>query len=324
MADGKFSLGHVVDPAPGPGDLVLRVTACGICGSDVKTAPLVPDGAIMGHEFVGEVVAIGADVATAWRVGGAAVSMPLAGCSSCLSCVTGDVARCSTVESIGLGARDGGFAEYVRVSAQESVPFDGVAPLADGALVEPLAVGLHAVTRAKLTPGDRALVLGGGAVGMAIIHWLRRFGVTDVLVSDPSAARRESAAAFGATGVLAPEGVVAAGLFDVVFECVGVPGLIDAALSAVAPRGRVVVAGVCMSVDPFMPLVGVVKDVDVSFVSYYTRQEFRLVAEWLRGGAGGLSAFRTTTIGLDGIQSAVTDLQTHPGPTKILVDPSGL
>jgi (R,R)-butanediol dehydrogenase/meso-butanediol dehydrogenase/diacetyl reductase len=321
MVGGEFSFGEVPDPTPGPSDLVLRVAACGICGSDIKTAPMVPDGAIMGHEFVGEVVAVGAEAAASWRVGSAAVSMPLAGCGTCPQCVTGDVARCSRVESIGLGARDGGFAEYVRVSARESVTFDGEAPLIDGALVEPLAVGLHAVTRAGLAPGNRVLVLGGGPVGMAIIIWLRRFGVTDIVVSDPAAARREAVLALGATGVIDPEATPTGDGFHVVFECVGVPGLIDTALAAVASRGRIVVAGVCMTPDPFMPLVGVVKDVDMSFVSYYTRQEFGLVAELLRAGNIDLSAFLTGTTGLNTIQQAVTSLRVPSAQAKILVRP---
>ena len=322
MADGKFSIGEVRDPTPGPADLVLRVIACGLCGSDIKAAPMAPDGAILGHEFVGEVVAAGTEAASDWEVGRAAVSMPLAGCGTCLSCVTGDVARCGRAEFLGLGARDGGFAEYIRVSARESVPFDGGAPLSDGALVEPLAVGLHAVTRAGLSAGNRALVLGGGPVGMAVVIWLRRLGVTEIVVSDPAAGRRATALSLGATAVIDPETTTMADGFDVVFECVGVPGLIDSALAAVAPRGRIVVAGVCMTHESFMPLVGVVKDVDMSFVSYYTRQEFRQVAELLRAGNIDLSAFVTGETSLDAIEGALDGVRTPSALAKIVVHPA--
>lgn len=214
-------------------------------------------------------------------------------------------------------------AEFVVVGAHESVPLDGV-DTADGALVEPLAVGLHAVTRAAVRPGDRALVLGAGPVGLAVLHWLSRGVATDVVCSDPSPGRRAAALDVGASSVCTPDdlaGHVGPG-FDLVIECVGKPGMIAAAVDAVTSSGRVVVAGVCLGDDTFMPVAGVVKETTMHFVSYYTRDEFVTAAAELRKGAIGSSALVSEIVGFEEVDRVFAELSAPNDHRKVLISPA--
>src|SRR4051794_18639714 len=135
-------VGEFPDPTPGPEELVLRVTACGICGSDLKLRPHAPAGMIMGHEFCGEIVAVGADAADTWNVGRHVASLPLIGCGTCAACLAGETAHCVVTDMIGVGGSPGAYADYVRVSGRETFATpEGFEP-AMAALTEPLAVGL--------------------------------------------------------------------------------------------------------------------------------------------------------------------------------------
>lgn len=317
--DHHFRVETLDDPVPGPGDLVLEVTACGICGSDLKAHGHMPAGIVMGHEFSGRVVAVGTEV-EGWVEGQLATSMPLQACGRCRWCLRGEVAHCETVDLIGVGGRAGGFAELVRVDPATTFALpDALGELS--ALAEPLAVGLHTVAMAQIEPGDRVLVIGGGSVGAAVTTWARRFGAGEVVVSDPVAHRRESADVFGATGVHDPgEGPLPTG-FDVVIECVGAPGMIEAAIGAAGLLGRVVVAGVCIHPDPITPVNAVLKEISMRFAVYYRRQEFELVADLLASGSIDPAPFVTGTVGLDGVDGAFAHLLSTTVERKILVVP---
>ena len=146
----RLKVTEIADPSPGPGELVLKVTACGICGSDLKLRPSMPAGIVMGHEFCGEIVATGTDADAAWRVGRHVTALPLIGCGRCLACLAGEPAHCTTGDMVGVGGSPGAFAEYVRVDQRETIGLPEHLDPALGALVEPLAVGLHAVDQGAL------------------------------------------------------------------------------------------------------------------------------------------------------------------------------
>src|SRR4051794_35074483 len=222
--DHELEVAEVSDPSPGPGELVLEVTACGICGSDLKLRPSMPAGLVMGHEFCGEIVATGADTDPGWRVGRHVTALPLIGCGHCLACLAGEPAHCEQADLVGVGGSPGGFAEYVRVDQRETVGLPEQLDPSLGALVEPLAVGLHAVERAHIKSGDTVLVVGAGPVGLSVIAWAARSGARDLVVSDPSAVRRDAAMEMGATRTIDPESEPLEARHDVVIECVGLPG----------------------------------------------------------------------------------------------------
>jgi (R,R)-butanediol dehydrogenase / meso-butanediol dehydrogenase / diacetyl reductase len=319
--DHGFEVAEVPEPAPAADELLLRVTACGICGSDLKAHVHMPAGAVLGHEFCGEVVGVGRDV-DRFRVGQHVASMPLVACGRCRWCVDDDPAHCERLEMLGVGrGGGGGFAELVRVDAHLTVPL--AAGLGDlGALVEPLAVGLHAVVAARIRQGDRVLVIGGGNVGAAVGVWARRLGAAELVVSDPIASRRAAAASFGATDVHDPGTGPAPAGFDVVIECVGVPGMLQTAIDAAAVHGRVVVAGVCVQPDPVVPITAVMKELELRFAVFYRLAEFDAAARLLAGGGFDTDAFVSTRVGLDTVGAAFTRLLDHStDERKVLVLP---
>lgn len=320
IENGKFVSRVVDDPVPGPDELLVRVHGCGVCGSDLKTYPLLPDGSIMGHEFAGEVVAVGAHVADEWHPGMHVASMPVIGCNRCRRCAAGDPARCRTPQALGLGGRAGAFAELVAVSAAETVVLDPALDLTAGALVEPLAAGLHALNRGAAEPDDRLLIIGAGPVGVSVLVWARHRGITDITICDPVAERRMSALSLGASHAIDTD-TDPGNDYDLVVECVGKTGMVAASLDAVTGGGRVVIAGVCMSEDTFMPVAGVVKDITMSFVSYYTREEFAFAAAELGSGAMTLDGFVSGYAALDELQGVVEGLGRPTEQQKIIVTP---
>jgi (R,R)-butanediol dehydrogenase / meso-butanediol dehydrogenase / diacetyl reductase len=316
---GGFEIVQLEDPTPGPGELVLRVKACGICGTDLKSYKRFATGTVLGHEFCGEVVAVGTGVER-WATGQFAASLPLRSCGRCQWCLDGEPGHCEKIEPLGLGASPGAFAEYVRVAAATSVPL-GWDLGAFGALVEPLAVGLHAVAAADLRPEERVLILGGGNVGAAVITWARRLGAGEIIVSDPSPTLRESATTFGATSAHDPADGAPAGGFDVVFECAGVPGLVQSAINAAVVHGRVVVAGVCLVPDQLSHIPAVMKEVQIRYAVYYRNDEFTSAARLLGSGAVDASSFVSRTVALDEVGQAFNDLEAGSTDRKVLVDP---
>jgi (R,R)-butanediol dehydrogenase / meso-butanediol dehydrogenase / diacetyl reductase len=316
-----LEVGEVADPTPGPGELVLRVTACGICGSDLKIRPAMPSGLVLGHEFCGEVVAVGSEAAGQWREGQHVAALPVIGCGHCLACLAGEPAQCEQADLVGVGGSPGGFAEYVRVDGRETFALpESIAPEL-GALVEPLAVGRHAVERSVPKAGDRVLVVGAGPVGLAVTTWLSQFGVRELVVSDPSAERRTAAEQFGATRTVDPTAEKLEPRYDLVFECVGLPGMTDVCTAAAVRHGKVVIAGVCAGSDPYRPVTAVMKELSIDFVVYYTRREFSSVIEALAGGAVDAAPFVTQKVGLASANDAFDLLTSSKEERKILVLP---
>ncbi len=227
---------EICDPSPAAGELVLRVHSAGICGTDLHlSAPPVslPPGTVLGHEFAGEVVAVGPGV-EGWRVGDRACALPFISCGSCIVCLAGDGFACPHVRTIGQGNLPGAHAELVRVGAKEAFQLPESLDYEAGALVEPLAVGLHALRTAALEPGDDVLVLGAGPIGLAAAVWARYLGAAEVVVADRLPARLALARAFGATSTVnATDDPTLAGVSDtcdgppdVVIECVGSVGML--------------------------------------------------------------------------------------------------
>lgn len=328
VVDGPRSLAtrSVPDPTPGPGELVLRVSACGICGSDLHLhqAGLLPPGSIMGHEFSGEVV----ESAHGFRAGEAVCALPSLSCGECQRCRGGLGAYCTRQRSIGLGTAPGAFAEYVTVSARHAIRLPPGLPLELGALVEPLAVGLHAVACARLRPGAIAAILGAGPIGLAILVWARHFGVRHAIVCEPAPSRREMALRLGASAAVAPGGELlgalerlAPGGPDTVFEAVGAPGLIQQAIGCVGFRGRVIVAGVCNQPDTIAPLVPILKETSLHFVLAYERDDFQYTLDMLEQDRLRPQGMVTDRIGLDAVPGAFEALSHPTTQSKVLVRP---
>jgi (R,R)-butanediol dehydrogenase/meso-butanediol dehydrogenase/diacetyl reductase len=324
-----LEIADVPEPRALPGRLVLRVRGCGICGSDLHMSEMsLAPGMVMGHEFAGEIAEVGRG-AGGWKPGERVCALPLIGCGECAHCAAGAPQFCSALEGVGLGAHSGAYAEYVMVDARETFRLPENVATHEGALVEPLAVGLHAVHGAEVRAGDDVLILGAGPVGLATALWARHAGAREIAVSDYVAQRRALALRMGATATLDPaQGPVmpeferiAGRRPDVIIECIGVPGIIQDIFEMAHPGARVLVAGVCMKPDRIVPLTAVVKELSLRFVSYYRRRDFAYTLDMLRSGRIDPSPMITDLIGLPELPQAFEALRKPSTQCKVIVRP---
>ena len=235
------------DPTPGTGEVVIKVGRCGICGSDLHVTGnphhLAPSGKILGHEWAGEVMDVGRNVSRV-KKGDRVCVLPLSSCGACANCLAGEPAWCASRNIDG-----GGYGEYAKTHERQCFVMPKSLSLEDGALVEPMAVGLHGVAISGMTPGARVLVIGAGPIGLATIFWARRMGAGTIAVTASSRRREALAKDMGADIFLDPAADIAqaatdalGGAPDIVFEAVGAPGLIEKSVGAVRRRGTVVVS----------------------------------------------------------------------------------
>ena len=333
-------IGNVEAPKPHPTDLMVRVRNCGICGSDLHLsalsdrssgmAPLV-HGAIMGHEFCGEVVEVGAQAPGGWHEGDRICALPYLACGQCLDCLSGRSHRCRDVVYTGMGGpSSGGYADYVRVGGAEAMALPDGVDYQTGALVEPLAVALHAVRLAHLRPGDGVLIIGAGPIGLAVALWCRFFGARHVVISDLAPGRLAKAAALGATegidagteNVVGRYKQIAGRRAEVVFDCVGVAGSQQLAMDYTPANGRLVIAWLCMQQDHYMPVKAISKELSVQYVYMYEKRDFELALEMLDQGRIDAAAMITGVVGYDAFAAAFEGLKTPSDQCKILLDPT--
>ena len=329
---GDIVVDDIAEPRPGAGQVLVRTLACGICGSDLHAAKHAPHmvemsrrvagrtpmdlsrDIVFGHEFCCEVLDYGPGTDRRLKPGARAVSMPVM--------PTGD-----TRATVGYSNDfPGGYAERMVLAAPLLLEVPNGLPSDHAALTEPLAVGIHAVEKAALAADDVPLVIGCGPVGLAAIVGLRLKGVHPIIAADFSPKRRELAGLMGADIVIdpareAPYGRLPVGKRAVIFECVGVPGLIQQVFEAAPRDARIVVAGVCMEPDRIEPFFGIVKELSLQFVLGYTPEEFARCLRLLAEGMVDAKALVTGRVGLAGVKGAFEELANPERHTKIMVEP---
>ncbi|HET8567053.1 MAG TPA: zinc-binding dehydrogenase [Solirubrobacterales bacterium] len=359
---------------PAKGQLLVDVTRCGICGSDLharhhadKVADLAEEfgysgmmrssqEVVFGHEFCGGVVDHGPKTRKRIKGGTPVVAVPF---------MRGEDGQ---IHLTGLSAHaPGAYAEQVVVEQSLAFPVpNGLKPEL-AALTEPMAVGLHAVRRGEVGKRTVAIVIGCGPIGLAVICMLKARGVRRVVAADFSAARRDLARRCGADLVVDPtvdspyENLDQRGYLTsasatlelalggmeklrrlplpwepiyraaaalgaephgpVVFECVGVPGVIDQIIAAVPMATRVVVVGVCMEDDRIRPAMAINKEIDLRFAFAYTPLEYRDTLHMLADGKVDATPVVTGTVGLGGVAEAFDALADAGAHAKILIDP---
>jgi len=329
----------VDDPRPALGQVLVDVKACGICGSDLHFAQHgaemlaltdrmegmpdlgIPDvdlgrDVFMGHEFAAEVVEVGPDT-VAPAPGTLVTSVPILLTSAGVRPIvySNDVM--------------GGYAERMLLSAPFLLEVPNGLDARHAALTEPMAVGLHAVNRSGIAAGEGALVLGCGPVGLAVVAALRAAGAGHVVATDYSEARRGIALAMGAHEAVDPrdEEAFAAwrrsggGRALVVFEAIGVPGVLDDILRRAPMRTRVVVVGVCMQPDTVHPFFGITKELSVQFCFGYDPTEFAEMLRRIADGETDVTPMVTGEVDLDGVAGAFAALADPDEHCKILVVP---
>jgi (R,R)-butanediol dehydrogenase / meso-butanediol dehydrogenase / diacetyl reductase len=344
---GDIRVDDVPDPQVGPGQVEVSVDWCGICGTDLheflegpifipdRGAPHPITGAelpvVMGHEFAGVVSAVGPGV-TGVREGDRVAVEPYYVCGECVACASGRYNICRKLGFVGLSGPDGGFAERCVVDARWVHPLGDI-PTDIGALVEPLAVGYHAVRLSGLRPGGTAAVFGAGPIGLVTTAALKAGGAGKVVVVEPAAARKAKAVGAGADEILDPAGTdvpdairdLTAGGADVAFECAGVDAVLAAAIGSVRPGGTVVNVAIWGHVPRVAMNDLVLSEVSVIGSLAYCGDHADTIA-LLRDGKVDAEQFITGRIGLaDLVDGGFRELiDNKEENVKILVSPKEL
>lgn len=333
-----LSIEDVPDPEPGPADLILKVRACGICGTDLhwsehpdtdKGWRSLEPGSVMGHEFAGEVIEVGPEARGRWKIGDRVCAMPQIGCGVCQLCLSGRPHRCAALKARASRELAGAYAEFTRIGSSETLRLPEGVDFRQGALVEPLAVGLNAINRARLQPGDTVLIMGAGPVGLSVALWCNFFGARHVVVSDLAMGRAERAVEFGATAAIDASREDVASRFEaisggpphVVFDCVGVSGSLQIAIDYAPVDGRVVVVGLCMGADTISPAVAFIKELDICFTFAYRKQDFEMAVDMLGRGRIGAGGMITDCVGFDAFADVFEALKTPSDQIKVMLEP---
>jgi threonine dehydrogenase-like Zn-dependent dehydrogenase len=320
---------EVGTPAAGEGQLLLNIKYCGVCGTDLHfteaDTPVKP-GAVMGHEFCGEVVEIGPGVKGSWKIGDRAVAMPFIGCGDCAVCHEGMPALCRQSISHASGAISGGFAEYSPVGAVSSVKLPDSISWESAALVEPLAVGVHAVRKAQMTPGANVLVMGAGPVGLSVLLWAKAMGARNVIVASRSNRGEAMAAAFGADGFIYGDQDIRSEFRrltgsapQLIFEAVGALGQLSKAITLSDLRGRIVIVGGGGKPDPITPGRAMAKELTIVGSLGYDIFDYRLVVDKLAKEQIYPEAMITDKVSFEDFPAAVEALRERTYQCKVLL-----
>ncbi len=318
------------DPTPGERQLVVRVGACGVCGTDLHMTSgedmlQFDAGAIPGHEYAGEVVAVGPGTERI-RVGDhvTALAVPEA-CGHCVNCRAGLQQWCEGDDKVfGTG---GAFAQYALLGEPLAVLLPESLEWRDGALIEPLSVGGHGVELSGVRPGDRVVVLGAGPIGLAAAYWARRRGAARVVVAATSARRQPQALAMGATDFVITGGdpvteivEAAGGPPPLVFEAAGAPGALETAMTIVASRGTVIALGCLAKPDRFVPAWPLFKEVRLQFSMTYSVGDYQRTISELTSKTVGPRAMVTGGVNLTDLPPLFESLRGRADHCKVVVD----
>ncbi|HEY3680408.1 MAG TPA: zinc-binding dehydrogenase [Bradyrhizobium sp.] len=351
--NGEIVVDTLPEPKPAAGQVLVKTLACGICGSDLharkhahrmvelskhlpgRTPMDLKRDVVFGHEFCCEVIDYGSGTQRKFKSGTRVCSLP---------------ALLTPQGPKGIGYSNdnvGGYAEQMLLSEALllEVP-NGLAP-EHAALTEPLAVGVHAVEKANVRGDEVPLVIGCGPVGLAVIAALKLKGLHPIVAADYSPKRRELAQKLGADIVvdpaktqpfstwaehaeMTPEQKAARSPLQallpplkpaLIFECVGIPGVIQQLFEGAPRDARIVVVGVCMETDRSEPMLGIVKELNVQYVLGYTPEEFAASLRLIAEGKVDAASLVTASVGIGGVAQAFADLANPERHTKIIVEP---
>ena len=352
--NGEIVVDALAEPTPAAGQVLVRTLACGICGSDLharkhahrmvelarhfpgrKPMDLARD-VVFGHEFCCEILDYGPGTQRKLKAGTRVCSLPA-------------LLTPAGLQTIGYSNDNvGGYAERMVLSEPLLLEVPNGLAAEHAALTEPLAVGIHAVAKANIRGGEVPLVIGCGPVGLAVIAGLKIRGLHPIIAADYSPARRALAEKLGADIVVDParaqpyatwaehaamtpeqkaarpplQAMLPALKPALIFECVGIPGLLQQVFEGAPRDARIVVVGVCMETDRSEPMLGVMKELNVQYVIAYTPDEFAYSLRLIAEGKVDAASLVTARVGIDGVAQAFADLANPERHTKIIVEPS--
>ncbi|MFD5250304.1 zinc-dependent alcohol dehydrogenase family protein [Amycolatopsis sp. NPDC058340] len=322
---GEIRVGEVPDPKPGDRQVVVKVGACGICGTDLHIAdghfPPTPYPIVPGHEFAGEIVELGADVPGGWKIGDRVAVDPSLFCGYCKPCRSGRGNLCENWNATG-DTVDGAFAEYVAVPSANCYRMPDTMTWEQGALVEPVSCAVHGVRRIGVEAGERFLVVGAGTMGLIMQQLLQRAGA-QVTVVDRNTSRLGRAMDLGAAAVAGDVKDLDDEKFDAAADCTGAAPAIEAAFDSLQRGGRLLVFGVApaearVALSPFR----IYNDEITVVGSMAVMNSFGAALDLVADGAVDTAALLTDTLPLEQYPDALALMRSGAG-LKVQVIPGG-
>jgi (R,R)-butanediol dehydrogenase/meso-butanediol dehydrogenase/diacetyl reductase len=310
----KFIIQDAPKPVPEANDVIVRVRACSICGSDLTVYKMGIEGRILGHEFSGDIAETGSQVKN-WSPGDRVVVEPSIVCGECHWCKQGQYNLCGSLGYTGL-ATDGGFAEFARVPAYQLHRLPNELNYEQGALIEPLAVALRGVAFSKIEHGDTAVVFGCGSVGLGVMLWARYKGVRKIVAVDVVSARVAAAQKVADIALNSGEVDALTEILkitedigpEVVFECSGNMQAQEQAITAIQKGGRIVLLGIGYEPSQLMLSELIMKEISIKgslgYSSIKGNGEFPEAIQAVKSGAINLQLIPTQTFSLEDIGEA--------------------
>lgn len=330
----QFEIKEISEPVSDGSKVIIDVIKTGICGSDIHNwVNGAPKGLVMGHEFCGRVVDPGDRLDL--EVGDRVTALPISPCGKCEACRRGEVQYCSQTwnEAVGLSlGNPGGLTSRIAVRSDMVIKVPDDMMDEEVAMVEPVAVGLHAAHLGRIAVGDDVLVIGGGIIGLVSAMFAKLEGASRVVITEANEERGKKSVKLGVADEwcnaldenLVPKMMEKTnGGFDVVIECCGNSAAVNSAITMVKPGGIVVLVGVATEAIPIYTVMAVMKELVVQGAIAYTYDEFRSCIDLIANQKIDVMKFVDDVVPLDGVQKAYERLTSgKDSAVKIIVDPN--
>ena len=315
MGPGKSLEVQEIDiPKLADDEILVKVANCGVCGTDIhasKEGPfMVPLNTVFGHEFSGEIVELGSAVdESSFFVGERVTSLPF-----------------FKGQNIGLSSVTGAYAEYLKVIPDQVVKIPDEIDDLNAALVEPLAVGLHAVKMAGNIAQQNILIIGAGPIGLACATWCKFFGARNIVISEMSPARIDMAKKLGFHQLVDPKDVdnqfeqIAGGPPDIQVECVGAPGIMQQCIERAPKRGFILGVGLCDHPDTIVPLVAFGKELTIRWAVAYDKEDWEYTMDMMVAKRIDASAMITNVVSLEELPGIFDALHSPTDQCKVIID----
>ena len=329
----EFEVLDTREPISDGSNVIIEVLRAGICGSDIHNwVNGSPVGLVLGHEYAGIVRDNGSR--SDLSIGDIVTSLPISPCGECRACNTGNPQYCAHTWDNALGlslSSQGAYSRFISVDPQSVIKVPSNISLEEVSMIEPTAVGLHAVSLANIKIGNKVLVVGGGIIGLICAMFARKEGASGVVISETNKKRGQNAVQLGlvdecldakSENFMNDVLRVSDGGFDVVLECSGNSEAVTSAIMACRPGGKVVLVGVATDSIKIPSVLAVLKELSIQGAIAYTKEEFLLCADLMSKREIDVSRFVSDIISLDQVQNAFLELtRGDSDKIKILIDP---
>lgn len=330
----EFIVKEIDEPISNNKDVIIEINRAGICGSDIHYwVDGSPNGLVMGHEFAGKVIDCGDR--TDLKVGDRVTALPISPCGNCEACRSANPQYClqTWTDAVGLSlTTPGAFSKKVKVRSDMVLKVPDSISDNEVSMVEPTAVGLHAIHLADIKVGDKVLIIGGGIIGLVSAMFAKMEGASYVAVSETNERRGEKSVALGVADEwfdVKREDAISnlvqksAGGFDVVIECCGNSSAVSSALMCVKPGGKIVLVGVSTGAITVPLVIGVMRELTILGAIAYTKEEFASCIELMANKQIDVTKFVDDVVGLDDVQKSFERLTSgNDDAIKILIDPN--